>query len=88
MNYSEEEVAKHNSEESCWIVINGKVLDVTRWLKRHPGGKSVLLELGGRDASFDFTSVGHSGGAWKEMSKYEIGVIGASGGDGKRRSAL
>mmetsp|Transcript_12947 Transcript_12947/g.31707 ORF Transcript_12947/g.31707 Transcript_12947/m.31707 type:complete len:89 (-) Transcript_12947:1311-1577(-) len=88
MNYTEEEVAKHNSEDSCWIVINNKVLDVTQWLKRHPGGKTVLLEIGGRDASFDFTSVGHSRGAWKEMAKYEIGTIGAAGGDAKQRAAL
>jgi cytochrome b involved in lipid metabolism len=27
------EVALHKSEESCWIVLNGKVLDVTDYLE-------------------------------------------------------
>lgn len=31
--YSWEEVAKHNSVESLWIVINDKVYDVTRFIE-------------------------------------------------------
>ena len=30
--FTKEEVAKHSSEESCWIIINKKVYDVTNWL--------------------------------------------------------
>jgi cytochrome b involved in lipid metabolism len=77
--FSEEEVAKHNTPESCWIVINGKVLDVTKWLANHPGGKSVLLSVGGKDATFDFSTIGHSAGAWTASEKYVIGEIGPPG---------
>ena len=27
-----EEVAKHNSRESCWVIVNGKAYDVTEFL--------------------------------------------------------
>lgn len=31
--YTIADVAKHNSEKDCWVVINGEVLDVTGFLK-------------------------------------------------------
>lgn len=41
---SYEELEKHKSEESCWIVIEGKVHDLTDFLNDHPGGKEILLQ--------------------------------------------
>lgn len=39
---SGQEVAKHNSRESCWIIVHGKVYDVTEFLDEHPGEFNVL----------------------------------------------
>ena len=36
--FSVDEIAKHNTEEDCWVVIHGKVYDVTEFLPDHPGG--------------------------------------------------
>jgi len=52
--YTFEEVAKHNSEKDCWVVVNGQVLDVTGFLKDHPGGKKAILLFAGKDASEEF----------------------------------
>lgn len=41
------EIAKHTSSDSCWIVIHGRVYDVTGFLDKHPGGRSILLKQGG-----------------------------------------
>jgi L-lactate dehydrogenase (cytochrome) len=48
------EVSKHNSRESCWVVITGQVYDVTGFLDDHPGGSSVILRSAGKvnDESF------------------------------------
>ncbi|KAI0377246.1 hypothetical protein F5Y04DRAFT_285191 [Hypomontagnella monticulosa] len=51
------EVAKHNTTSSCWIVVDGKVYDVTSYLGQHPGGAAILLRQGGRDATAEFRKV-------------------------------
>lgn len=52
--YSPEEVAKHNKEDDCWVIVNGEVLDVTGFLNDHPGGKKPIMLFAGRDASVEF----------------------------------
>ncbi|KAI2616820.1 hypothetical protein GGR54DRAFT_223360 [Hypoxylon sp. NC1633] len=51
------ELAKHNTTSSCWIVIHGKVYDVTPYLDQHPGGAAILIKQGGRDATSEFRTV-------------------------------
>ncbi|CRG87924.1 Cytochrome b2, mitochondrial [Talaromyces islandicus] len=48
------EVAQHNEVNSCWVVLHGKVYDVTNLLASHPGGAQAILRFGGRDATEDF----------------------------------
>merc|ERR1711879_38536 len=49
-----EEVAKHNTKDDCWVIVNGEVLDVTNFLGDHPGGAKAILLFAGRDASDEF----------------------------------
>ncbi|OTB11251.1 hypothetical protein K445DRAFT_322248 [Daldinia sp. EC12] len=51
------ELAKHNTASSCWIVVDGKVYDVTQYLEQHPGGAAILLKQGGTDATAKFRTV-------------------------------
>lgn len=48
------EVSKHTTQDDCWIVINGKVFDVTSFLTKHPGGRWIILENAGKDATSAF----------------------------------
>lgn len=45
--YSTLEVAKHVTPEDAWLIVGGKVLNVSSWLDEHPGGDVVLLDLAG-----------------------------------------
>ena len=70
-----EEVKKHTSRESCWFVLNGKVLDVTPFISTHPGGAAILVKNSGKDATAVFKAVGHSSYAEKELAKYTLGEL-------------
>lgn len=53
--YSLNSIRKHCTPDDCWIVAHGNVYDVTRYLKKHPGGgMSILSRVGGVDASADY----------------------------------
>lgn len=67
------ELAKHNSEKSCWIVVEGLVMDVTHF--HHPGGNERLIDLGGLDATRFFHSIGHSNAAHRQLHSLCIGRL-------------
>eukprot|EP01096_Ripella_sp_DP13-Kostka_P010118 TRINITY_DN393_c0_g1_i1.p1 TRINITY_DN393_c0_g1~~TRINITY_DN393_c0_g1_i1.p1 ORF type:complete len:597 (+),score=292.92 TRINITY_DN393_c0_g1_i1:148-1791(+) len=71
---SVEEVAKHNTEQDCWIIVNGKVFDVTNFIADHPGGKKVLVKVGGQDASKQFQNF-HKPEVLQKYSNLQIGVV-------------
>ncbi|XP_037671656.1 cytochrome b5 type B isoform X2 [Choloepus didactylus] len=73
--YRLEEVAKRNSSEEIWLVIHGRVYDVSSFLNEHPGGEEVLLEQAGLDASESFEDVGHSSDAREMLKEYYIGDV-------------
>jgi len=49
-----EDVAKHSTDADAWIVIDGKVYDVTKFAKVHPGGAGILRLYAGKDATTEF----------------------------------
>ncbi|KAF3237979.1 hypothetical protein TWF192_010734 [Orbilia oligospora] len=51
------EIAKHNSAESCWVIIHGKAYDVTDFLPEHPGGSKIILKYAGKDATEEFDPI-------------------------------
>ncbi|XP_057805855.1 cytochrome B5 [Salvia miltiorrhiza] len=70
-----EEMAKHNKKGDCWLLIHGKVYDVTQFLHEHPGGDEVMLNVSGKDASLDFDDIGHTTYAQGLMEDFLIGKI-------------
>ncbi|KAI6170559.1 Cytochrome b5 heme-binding domain-containing protein [Aphelenchoides bicaudatus] len=73
--YSLEEVSKHKTSASLWIIIEGLIYDVTKFIEEHPGGEDVIMNFVGEDATEGFVDVGHSSDA-KEMTKqYLIGRV-------------
>ncbi|OMP82095.1 Nitrate reductase [NADH] 1, partial [Diplodia seriata] len=46
--FTREEIELHDREEDCWIVVDGRVYDVTSVLSWHPGGKVGILGHSGK----------------------------------------
>ncbi|XP_075506429.1 cytochrome b5-like [Primulina tabacum] len=80
------EISEHNNKKDCWLLINGKVYDVTKFLDDHPGGDDVLLTATGKDATDDFEDVGHSSSARSMMDEFLVGEIDSSTIPGKSQN--
>mmetsp|Transcript_21515 Transcript_21515/g.27728 ORF Transcript_21515/g.27728 Transcript_21515/m.27728 type:complete len:154 (-) Transcript_21515:972-1433(-) len=53
-NISIEEVNRHNSEHDSWIILRGKVYNLTPYLHYHPGGISIFKNFYGKDCTEQF----------------------------------
>ncbi|KAF2124682.1 hypothetical protein P153DRAFT_301773 [Dothidotthia symphoricarpi CBS 119687] len=67
--FTRQEIEKHDSEDDCWIVVDGKVYDATSVLQWHPGGKAAVLGHAGKvhaETSNEFESI-HDGYAYQKL---------------------
>lgn len=57
---------EHMSDKDCWLVIEGKVYDVTPFLDEHPGGFDTLVSNSGAFSSrpLKHLASAHSGTLW------------------------
>lgn len=63
----------------CWVALNGVVYDLSQFASQHPGGKRVVEDLAGKDATREFSAV-HSPGvlALFDLDGARVGVLEAS----------
>jgi sulfite reductase (NADPH) flavoprotein alpha-component len=71
------EIVRHNDEENgYWFIIDGRVYDLTEYIRLHPGGMRILEGYAGMDASDGYARAHHARteiDATREM--YAIGVV-------------
>jgi salicylate hydroxylase len=69
-----DEVALHNTRDDCWIIIGGKVYDITEWAPHHPGGAGIARMYAGKEATAEFGDY-HSAEAVAHMAHFYIGDV-------------
>lgn len=72
-NYSE--ISRHSSPDDLWMILHGKVYDITSVMDSHPGGPEVLLEAAGSDSSIAFDEVGHSQDSLEMLKPLLVGIV-------------
>jgi cytochrome b involved in lipid metabolism len=45
--FSLAEVAQHNTEKDCWVIVHDLVYNVSEYLLKHPGGYDLLWKHAG-----------------------------------------
>jgi flavocytochrome c len=83
--YTMAEVAKHSTEDDCWVVVNGQVLDVTKFLPDHPGGKRAVLLFAGKDATSEFNMLHDPNVVAKYAPETVIGTLKDASPGGKAK---
>lgn len=78
LEYTMAEVAKHCAKGDCWVVLHGRVLNLSKWIPNHPGGEAAILAHGGMDATEEFDMI-HPEGVIERLAPDAIigTVIGA-----------
>ena len=70
------DVKQHNTKDSCWIVVEKRVYDITKFIASHPGGKRALLKNAGTNATAAFQKIhGESESAKLKLSDHFIGLL-------------
>jgi len=75
--FTRQEIEKHDKEDDCWIVIDGKVYDATSVLSWHPGGKAAITAHAGlvhQETTNEFASI-HDGFAYQKLQECALGVV-------------
>ncbi|CAG9989403.1 unnamed protein product [Clonostachys byssicola] len=69
------EVAEHNTKGDLYIVLRGKVYDLTPFVDDHPGSAEILIDAAGQDCTEAYDDAGHSDEANEILPELEIGTV-------------
>jgi len=69
--FTMEDVKAHSSKTDCWVVINGQVCDLTKFMNTHPGGVQAVMDFAGKDASKEWNTI-HSKNAIQAIAPETI----------------
>lgn len=72
--YSLMDLRAHNKKSDCWMALEGKVYDVTKYISSHPGGE-IILNAAGTDGTEFFKSYHPWVDPQEYVGKYLLGHL-------------
>ena len=77
---SSSEIAKHNSANDCYVIVDSKVYNLTDFLNYHSGGSAAILPYCGKDGTNAFNTKdgrgAHRSGDLNILASYYVGDLG------------
>ncbi len=77
--YDLQEFVKHNGKESCWVLMDKYIYDVTTFLDDHPGSYKILFKCCAKDCTKGYQDKGigeaHSSKSDKMRDNMIIGIL-------------
>ncbi len=75
VEYTRDEIKKHNTPQDAWVIQGGFVIDVTRYLSTHPGGAGVIVDYLGCDIDDAMEDADHSPFAYSVLKELVVGKV-------------
>lgn len=76
------EIAKHNLATDCWVIVRGKIYNVTSFASLHSGGDAAIVYNCGKDGTVAYDTKGgngqHKAGDINILANYYMGDLGQS----------
>ena len=69
-----QEVAKHNSHD-CWMIIEGKVYNLSKYMDKHPAGMDAIMSSCGKDATEAFNNHHRKRKTKEALKEFYIGEL-------------
>ncbi|GBG29182.1 TBC1 domain family member 23 [Hondaea fermentalgiana] len=73
--FTPEMVQEHDKTSDCYVIVEGKVYDLTAFADEHPGGAASIHWHAGADATSEFREQGHTEKHIQAMSKYCVSQL-------------
>lgn len=78
-----QEVAKHNTNFDCWIIVNSNVYNISNYASSHPGGTRNITNYCGKESTQAYETKGgagrqHSSSASSMLDQYFVGNLNQS----------
>ena len=70
-----DEISRHNTVTDLWVVVDGYVYDLTRFVHEHPGGLAILENYAGKDATQRFHKGQHQHATQVFKLNFRIGRV-------------
>lgn len=71
-----DEVQQHSTADDAWLVLDGRVYNITMFLRYHPGGQDILIKrAAGRDATALFNKYHPNVKAHNMLKKCLMGYL-------------